>query len=405
MCGSPSVVPVFKMNMIRVLTFSFVIGILTFFSACKEPYDPPILANTSSYLVVEGIINVSGPTTIKLSRTTQLKDTVKVHPENGAILNIEDEANNRYLLLPQGSGTYVLPSAAINTGVKYRLRIKTRNATEYLSDYVVAMRTPEIDSINYKVLGNGVQFYANTHDPENKTRYYRWEFDESWIYNSALYSSAVYSNGDIVDRASNNIIYYCYKSAVSNNIILGSSANLSSDVITDGPVSYVAAETGKVAFAYNILIRQYALTKDAYEYWQNLKKNTEQMGTIFDAQPSLASGNISCVTNPDEPVIGFLSASSVTSKRFHFLNKDLPIHSPSYVGPPSIGSCLNQEIFFNPRSTYASRVREIFASGEFIPTEPISDPASGIIGYYYSTNDCVDCRVKGGTTVKPSYWP
>ena len=391
--------------MIRVLTFSFLIGILTLFVTCKEAYDPPVISNTSSYLVVEGIINVAGHTTIKLSRTTQLKDTVKVKPEDNAVLNIEDEANNRFMLQQEGPGTYVLPPSPLNIGVKYRLRIKTRNATEYLSDYVVALRTPEIDSINYKIRGNGVQFYANTHDPENKTRYYRWEFDESWIYNSALYSSAQYSNGDIVDRPLNNLIYYCYRSAVSSNIIIGSSANLTNDVITDGPVSFVPAETGKVAYAYNILIRQYALSKDAYEYWQNLKKNTEQMGTIFDAQPSLASGNITCVTYPNEPVIGFLSASSVSFKRYHFLNKDLPIHSPSYVGPPSKSSCLTQEIFFNPRSTYASRVQEIFASGRFIPTEPISDPAVGIIGYTYSSNECVDCREKGGTTVKPSYWP
>jgi hypothetical protein len=391
--------------MIRILKLSFFISLLSLGITCKEPYDPSVISSTNNFLVVEGIINLNAPTTIKLSRTTQLKDTSKVQPENNAVLNIEDEQNNTYFLSQQAAGIYILPATALSAGKKYRLRIKTTSSSEYLSDYVEVMPTPEIDSINYKVINNGVQFYANTHDPENKTRYYRWEYEETWKYNSAHYSSVQYSNADIEHRPLNNMIYFCYRTGVSNNIILGSSANLTNDIITDGPVTFVPAETGKVAYAYNILVKQYALTEDAYEYWQNLKKNTEQLGTIFDAQPSLASGNIHCLTNPEEPVIGYLSASSVTSKRFHFENRDLPIYSPSYVGPPSLGSCLLREIFISPRFTYASRVNEIFSSGLYIPVDPIAIPGVGIIGYTYATNDCVDCRIKGGTTVKPSYWP
>jgi len=270
---------------------------------------------------------------------------------------------------------------------------------------VEALPTPEIDSISYRVMNKGVQFYANTHDPENKTRYYRWEYDETWLYSSALYSSVQYSNADIQRRPVDNLIFFCYRTGISNNIITGSSANLTNDVITNGAVTFVPAETGKVAYAYNIQVKQYALTEDAYDYWQNLKKNTEQLGTIFDAQPSIASGNIHSLTNPDEPVIGYLSASSVASKRFHFVNKDLPIASPSYVGPPALESCAVKQIFLSPAATYASRVIETFSSGEFIPVEPIAVPGQGVIGYTYSANECVDCRIKGGTNIKPSYWP
>lgn len=391
--------------MIKVLRLSLFISIISLLITCKERYDPPAISNAGNFLVVEGVININATTTIKLSRTAQLQDTSKVLPESNAILNIEDEANNKYFLLQQIPGTYTLPASGLSAGKKYRLRIKTRASFEYLSEYVEAIETPQIDSISYKVQNNGVQFYANTHDAQNKTRYYRWEYDETWKYISVLFSSAQYSNSLIEYRPLINMIYFCYQNGISNNINIGSSANLVNDVITDGPVAFIPAHSGKLAYGYNIQIKQYALTEDAYKYWQNLKKNTEQLGTIFDAQPSIASGNIHCETNPEEPVIGYLSASSVTSKRFHFFNKDLPVHSPSYIGPPSISSCLTQEIFFNPVSTYSSRVKEIFSSGRYIPTEPISDAMQGTIGYKYAAIDCVDCRVKGGSTVKPSYWP
>jgi hypothetical protein len=39
-------------------------------------------------------------------------------------------------------------------------------------------------------------------------------------------------------------------------------------------------------------VYQYALTKDQYDYWTELKKNSEQLGTLFDAQPSQLNSNI-----------------------------------------------------------------------------------------------------------------
>ena len=46
----------------------------------------------------------------------------------------------------------------------------------------------------------------------------------------------------------------------------------------------------------------YALTRDQFNYWANLKKTTEYLGTIFDAQPSQLNNNIHCLSNPSEPV-------------------------------------------------------------------------------------------------------
>ncbi len=38
---------------------------------------------------------------------------------------------------------------------------------------------------------------------------------------------------------------------------------------------------------------------DAYNFWTNLKRNTEQLGSLFDLQPFTELGNITCVNDPD----------------------------------------------------------------------------------------------------------
>ena len=388
----------------RVLQIISLFTSIILASACKEPYNPPAIADAQSYLVVEGFINIGGETNIVLSRSTNLNDTSKIVPERRASVFIENEQNSRFMLQESSPGKYTLQTSGLTSGRKYRLRIKT-TSSEYLSDFVEGLQTPEIDSLNFKIQNDGVQFYSNTHDSSNKTKYYRWDFDETWQYTS-LYNSVVeYVNSSLERRLSGNQIFYCWKTNFSNDIILGSSANLSSDVIVDNPVTFIAAESGKVTFGYSILVRQYALSKDAFEYWQTLKKNTEQLGSIFDPQPSLASGNIQCISNPQEPVIGYIGASSVTSKRLFFDNRNFPFSSPSYLGPPSIDACDISGINVQPIVSFASRSAQLFTSGEMIPVEPVGAPGQGIVSYTYALKECVDCRVKGGMNIKPTFWP
>jgi hypothetical protein len=74
---------------------------------------------------------------------------------------------------------------------------------------------------------------------------------------------------------------------------------------------------------YSVIVSQYALTSNQFKYWTELKKNSEQLGTLFDAQPSQLNSNIHCITNPAEPVMGYLSASTVQKKRIFIANSEM----------------------------------------------------------------------------------
>src|SRR5665213_721820 len=156
---------------------------------CKKPYNPPVVAASNSYLVVEGVINSgSDSTIIRLSKTVNLSNNTTFSPVLSAIVTVEGDQNTSYPLASGGKGNYVSRGLNLDNAHKYRLRIKTSDNKEYLSDFVSVVNPPPIDSIGYTIQNNGLTVYANTHDPQNNTRYYRWDYQETWQIHSNYYS-------------------------------------------------------------------------------------------------------------------------------------------------------------------------------------------------------------------------
>src|SRR5665213_1162107 len=311
----------------RIYLLIAVIGVAT---SCKKPYYLPVTSNSGGYLVIEGVINSGSDSTfIKISRTVKLTDKVAVTPELNAVVTVQGDQNSSYPLTEMGNGTYACAGLNLDNSHKYRLSIRTAKNEQYVSDYTEVLNSPPIDTISYDtkgtVFGPGLNVYVSTHDPANKVHYYRWDYEETWIIH-ANYSSFFKSNGDTVlgrNLVDDNITY-CWQSDTSSNVILGSSAKLAQDVIANAPVISIGSSSEKVGDEYSIQVRQYALTTDAYNFYVNLKKNTEQLGSVFDALPSELNGNIHSVTNPSEPVIGYISVGSTSKQRIFVSNRVLP---------------------------------------------------------------------------------
>ncbi|HEY0355078.1 MAG TPA: DUF4249 domain-containing protein, partial [Flavisolibacter sp.] len=292
----------------------FVLGLI-FLIGCKDDYDVELRSSDVSMLVVEGVLNAGqGPTTIRLTQSVSLQDPAQVKPVTNAILTVENSGGSVYPLSPAGSGYYTHNQLPLVMGQQYRLRIKT-GSKEYLSDYVEARPTPDIDSVTWSRDADGLKIFASTHDATNNTRYYKWDFDETYEIRS-FYSAMYQWLGDttiVPTPAPHN--YRCWKYDHSKTIIIGSSAQLQSDVISNFPVHFIPLGSEKLSYRYSILLRQQSLDKTAYQYFQLMKKNTESLGSIFDPQPSELKGNIRCITDPAEGVIGYLTASEFKEKR------------------------------------------------------------------------------------------
>jgi hypothetical protein len=375
--------------------------LILLFAQCKQVYEPNIEATTTGLLIVEGFLNSGqGPTTIRLSRSSDLKDTI-LKPELGAQLNVEGEDGSGFPLVDNGNGEYSIAQLTLNNGIKYRLHIKTNNGKEYVSDYSPMKYTPLIDSITWQRENDGVRIYANAYDPQGAAKYYQWKYEETWEFHSAYYSTLKYVYDPVTampvavvnknpDGSIDTVIYKCWNTLNSTSIILGSTEKLARDVVYL-PVHYIEPHSEKLSVLYSINLRQYAISQGEYLFLQKMKKNTEQLGTIFDPQPSEISGNVRCLTDSNETVIGYVEVSQEQVKRMFISNSQVPDWN------------YKQDCFFfeidNNKDSIAT-----YGNGLMPTSAAKRDPFGGIISFYASTPQCVDCTLRG-VHQKPDFWP
>jgi hypothetical protein len=387
-------------------------------TGCKVAYQPPVTTASSNYLVVEGTVNSNNGNTdstfFKLSRTVAI-GSVTSNPELHAQITIEDGQNYSFILKDLGKGTYAAGPLGINNTKKYRVRIKTSDGKVYLSDLESVSYTPPIDSIGFTVLQNGIQLYVNTHNSNDNTRYYRWDFAEDWKFRTAYDSQLITNGSRIVTRTPDQDVNICWGHDVSTGVILGSSAKLTHDVIYQAPITPIASTSEKIEERYCIQLKQYALTAGAFAFWDQLRKNTENLGSIFDAQPSQISGNIHCVTNPAEQVFGYISITNVQSKRV-YINKSTS-NIPASFQPDAWTKCVLPDTVLDAMPpngpSYLITGTDLLPTGSayipvsenmFVITGPF--PPTNIFkthGYLAEPASCVDCTTRG-VTKKPAFW-
>lgn len=385
-------------------TVKTILGLLIFLiliGGCKQAYVSPHKSPPTGYLVVEGYITGNGPTQFVLSRTIALPGDSAIPVETNAQVQVEGDDNSSYPLADQGGGHYFVASMPLNATAKYRLRIQTANGETYLSDFVQYKPTPAIDSINWIQNGNGVQIYANTHDATNNTRYYQWQYEETWEYHSGEVSYYKFlADTNPVSVVLRNMpadqIYRCWHNEISTSLLLGSSAKLAQDEIFRHPLNLIPSNSQQLGVLYSMLVRQYALTEDGYNYLTLMQKNTESLGSIFDVQPSVLRGNIHSLTNPDEQVIGYISAGTVQQQRIFIYGYQV---SPWYYS----FTCPIRDTMV---PLDAESLQFFFSTLSYIPVDMHYNMATGRQDSWLANQSyCIDCRYQGGTLTKPTFWP
>lgn len=369
---------------------NIIIVVLVFFLAgCRETYDLPTGALQIPLLVVEANLDPgAGATNVRLSRTTRLGDPTLIRVENNAVVTVEGKDNSLRTLNFTGNGNYFSANLSLILNNEYRLRIKS-SGKEYLSDYVKAISNPPLDSISWDRNSDGVQLYLNTNDPANTTKYFRWDYTETWEIHSYFVSTHIFQNGSLRQRNfPAEDVSVCWKNSPSTRILLANSVQLQSGLISKAPVVFIKTGDEKLFFRYSIIAKQYALSKEAYNFFEILKRNSEDIGSFFGPLPSELKGNIQNVNQPNETVIGYVTASAVTEKRIFISRAQVP-NWPSFV------FCDETRITNNSDS-----IKNAVISG-LVPAYFLGSPPNQ---YVFSSPFCVDCTTRGATNIKPVFW-
>jgi hypothetical protein len=372
-------------RIIKILLFAFLTGCVTQFV--------PETEEVKELLVVEGLItDQPGINTVKLSRSLPFGKKSEAKPLSGCIVSITNDSGNTLWMTEEEPGTYITDSASFRgeEGRTYTLHITGGEATNgynYESDPVEMIPVPPIDSIyfeklvikeDYRNYGeiDACQIYLDTYDPKNLCRYFRWDFDETWILRLLWPVPNI----------------KCWVSDTSKTINIKNTVAFNESRIIRHPVTYISNTTDRLLRGYSISVNQYSLSEDEFVYWEKIQNLTDQAGGLYDIIPSSIPSNIFCVENPEEKVLGYFSVSAKSSKRI-FIKDDFAGIIDQYPDCPT-------------DTVYG----EVEIWGLDVSVWVLSDNPPGSWGFgspririLTDKRGCADCTTRG-TTQKPTYW-
>jgi hypothetical protein len=366
------------------------LSMIFLFNCCITQFIPSV-GISADLLVVEGLItDQPGHNTIKLALSMPLGGRSIPRPLSGSTVTISDDIGNEYNLSESTNGTYIPDQSFCGViGRSYTLHINSGPAHKninYVSAPVLLKPVPPIDTIYWerRVLGTnvdgvpsqeGCQIYLATHDPENKCRFYRWEFEETWEISLPY-------------LVPNN---HCWTTENSTNINIKNTSSFSDDRVVKFPLNFVTNNTDRLKEKYSILVKQYSLNEEEYMYWEKLQNTVEQVGGLYDLTPESIQSNILCIERPDEKVQGYFSVSAVKSKRIFIKNQFSGIIN-------LYRDCVNASIGGVDVPVPGNLTLGVNAWVIVDHREP--PPPYRLVTFFKS---CADCTTRG-TTVEPDFW-
>jgi len=308
----------------------FIIILLSvFITGCVSPYYPNITKYENLFVVDGQLTNLTGPYYVKLSRTFKYDGStgskVTGEPVTGAQVKIIDNTGMEVQLKEINSGEYSTVDTLFHgvPGKSYKLQIKAND--EFFESGFETLKAPTpIDKLywNYKPQDNNgpkrVELLIDTHDPTNNTRYYAWDFDETWKFKVPI------------DVGAHPDWKICYKYNTSNFFKIGTTIQRSSDVLDGNLLQNIDESSNRLFIRYTILAKQYSFTEQTYKYFDDLIKLNQNQGTLFDVTPYSLVGNVKNMNNNDVPVLGYFVVAGASQKRIFIDRLDLPLDfSPS----------------------------------------------------------------------------
>ena len=383
--------------MLRIKNIFFIL-ILLILWACIKPYYPQIDSNAKNKYVVSGrITNIEGWQNIEVSLSSPIESPEYI-PVSGCQVKVLDDKGNIFTMDEYQPGWYHvwLGKEYLTPGTSYQVRLTTPGGEVLASGFDRMSECPPLDSVYYMVkdvpiskppfAATVMQFYVDLNAIGNYSQYYKWEAVETWEYNAA-HPAEYYYDGDfhqILPPDYKN--YTCWASNLVKNIFTISTKNLSQNIYKQCPLHYIDGHSTRLGILYSILVNQYSISEGAYNYWEQMRINSNEQGGLYEKQPLAIKGNLLNETNSDKEVLGYFYAASETERRYFY--HDIPgitVDSNYYCAEDSLGRFGWQE--YRP-DTYP--VYYYFNAEGYLR----------ILSY-----ECIDCRELGGTIMKPPYWP
>lgn len=372
--------------------------------ACTEPFPIETIEFENILVVESSITNEMKRQVVKLSRTIRLTDFGQATEDN-ANVKVEGSDGNVFDFSQDSEMGYYLSDAAFQAvpNVSYTLKIVTQNGQSYTSTTVTLSPEVAMDQVYPEsVVKNGkegVQVFVDTENLAGDARYFRYEYEETYkvrLPNPSGFTFEFFDVSDFtrtyeIELMERRLDLECYSTIKSEGILQISTSNLGENRIFRHPVRFISKSSAVIKERYSILVKQYVQSQEAYTFYQILKDLGNVESLLSQGQPGFVSGNIISGTGPEEKVLGFFEASSVSSQRIYFNYKDFGFELPPYLVECEV-EVITGETADLKRKLEFDGFRIFFY--EEIEFRPI---------YHIARSECAECD-SFSTHIKPDFW-
>lgn len=394
-----------------IITASLVIGSAV---SCIYPFEPDIPELTET-VVIEGDIRVGSVSHFNVSFLQELGSKDPVKKAYGRVY-VEDDQGQKYEGTTIGTigytAGYYVDLTEASPDRKYRLCVivpqydSERLADyvhEYQSDFLTPLPAPVIDGITYiesedKTKVDVCLSFTSTEG----NKYFKWDYIEDWEYHAPMQCKVEYippapslvrdpdDNGQIVNKEVDT--YWCWTHKESSENELVSVMELTADKVVEHKFLTIGYTDLRIQSLYRMTVQLDAISADGYAYWKNLQEISDYHGSLDTPNPSQIAGNVHCVSDPTEFVIGYINASIVATAHEYYDGAASRIYEDKNEYTIEEGV---QEVDWY--KMYQKGLLPVEYKESFMTDEPS--------GWTWASKRCTDCRASGGTKNKPADWP
>jgi hypothetical protein len=312
-------------GLIHLVLFVFIL------TSCEEYYQPAMDVVPAILVVDAHLSNDSRQSYVRLLMTSDFYNRAPSDSISGANVKLIEGGNYTIEGYEKHKGYFTFAEPPIS-GKRYHIRI-TYKEDIYESNSVTMPPLPTIDSIYtkdvimkaYRTDAYGVPATIETSGREicidapitPTLQYYRFN-DRAilqWVYNPPemvgpppppFYGWKSFYYNELFNLTGPK--EFNVSTSVRQHPLLALDYNASAylDSINQDPAGWI------------LIIDQYGITKESYDFHVRLNNQFSAVGNLFDPVQTQVYGNIHCTTNPEKLVLGFFDLNSYRQYRYYF---------------------------------------------------------------------------------------
>jgi hypothetical protein len=341
----------------RLTRFFPLLILLVFSNACVEPLSVPTSISEPRLVVDALITDQPGPYTVKLFMSSNANQNLnKPNYVTHAKVTITDDLGHDEILIEGSAGQYHTTAMQGTVGRKYQLFITTSEDKRYQSSEAELLPPGEIQNLYWEFEENSINqndltlpqdafwVYLDAKGETGQQNYFRWRwtgtyhaktFPELHIghlgpssFPDPLPCSGYIVGDNGVERTDTCTCCDCWAPQFNSNVLLSKNDFLGEDAFARVLVSKIPIDRRLFYEKYYVEVEQLRFSEDVYDFWKLVSAQQQGTGSIFQPNAVKVKGNIHCVSDPNEEVLGVFSAASVTTKGLFIDRKELPKQIP-----------------------------------------------------------------------------